>query len=187
MLLKDKEMFQRSWPLAGIVGVHPGPDGHIRVVTIKTEKGTYRRPIVKLFLFWIRRHHPRPRRMFRHREDPHTGNRKRGGTPLQKRNMSIELMTFSLHTHSPIICQGYCSSFDACLFMFVIRCSSCFLLLLGSFFTCGLYVLCKVIKGYSRSACFRVGSHNLVLLTGSFTWKCSISLFCLPTAACSAG
>ena len=48
MLLKDKEMFQISWPLAGILGVHPGPDGHIRVVTIKMEKGTYRRPIVKL-------------------------------------------------------------------------------------------------------------------------------------------
>ena len=51
MLLKDKEMFQRTWPLAGILGVHPGPDGHIRVVTIKIEKGTYRRPIFKLVAF----------------------------------------------------------------------------------------------------------------------------------------
>ena len=48
ILLKDQETFQRSWPLARILEVHPGRDRHVRVATLRTEWETCRRPTVKL-------------------------------------------------------------------------------------------------------------------------------------------
>ena len=42
-----------KWPLARIVQLHPGPDGKVRVVTLRTAKGVYKRPIVKIVpLIW---------------------------------------------------------------------------------------------------------------------------------------
>ena len=48
VLLKDQELFSRSWPMARVKEIHTGEDGHVRVVTLLTEKGTYRRPITRL-------------------------------------------------------------------------------------------------------------------------------------------
>ena len=39
-----------KWPLARIIAVHPGHDGRVRVVTLKTATSTMQRPIVKLVL-----------------------------------------------------------------------------------------------------------------------------------------
>ena len=36
------------WPLARVIEVHPGQDGKVRVVTIRTAKGVYTRKVVKL-------------------------------------------------------------------------------------------------------------------------------------------
>ena len=41
-------MAPTKWPLAKIIEVHPGKDGKVRVVTVKTAKGIYRRPVVKM-------------------------------------------------------------------------------------------------------------------------------------------
>ena len=38
------------WPLARVVQVHPGVDGTVRVVTIRTASGTCKKPVVKLAL-----------------------------------------------------------------------------------------------------------------------------------------
>ena len=48
VLLKDETLFPTRWPLARITEVHPGKDDLVRVVTLKTEKGTYKRPITKI-------------------------------------------------------------------------------------------------------------------------------------------
>ena len=48
VLLKDTDLFGRSWPLARVVEVHPGDDGYVRVVTIKSRRKLYRRAICKL-------------------------------------------------------------------------------------------------------------------------------------------
>ena len=48
VLLKDQELFSRSWPMARVKEIHTGEDGHVRVVMLQTEKGTYRRPITRL-------------------------------------------------------------------------------------------------------------------------------------------
>jgi len=48
VLVKDMDAFQRSWPLGRIVEVYPGPDGLTCAVTVKTQSGFFRRPIVKL-------------------------------------------------------------------------------------------------------------------------------------------
>ena len=34
--------------MARVKEIHTGEDGHVRVVTLQTEKGTYRRPITRL-------------------------------------------------------------------------------------------------------------------------------------------
>ena len=48
VLLKDTDPFIRTRPLGRVVEVHPGKDGLVRVATIKTARGIYRRAIHKL-------------------------------------------------------------------------------------------------------------------------------------------
>uniref|UniRef100_A0A1X7VKF3 DUF5641 domain-containing protein n=1 Tax=Amphimedon queenslandica TaxID=400682 RepID=A0A1X7VKF3_AMPQE len=48
VLLKEDNTLPSQWPLARIINTHPGNDGLVRVVTLKTSKGTYKRPITKL-------------------------------------------------------------------------------------------------------------------------------------------
>ncbi|KAJ8981055.1 hypothetical protein NQ317_018027 [Molorchus minor] len=48
VLLKVDNSPPLHWPLAIINEVHPGKDGTIRVVTVKTSKGTFTRPVVKV-------------------------------------------------------------------------------------------------------------------------------------------
>ena len=49
-ILRDETLFPTKWPLARIMDVHPGKDGLVRVVTLKTPKGTYKRPITKIVI-----------------------------------------------------------------------------------------------------------------------------------------
>ena len=46
--LREEPTAPTKWPLARITEIHPGKDGKVRVATIKTAKGTYRRPVVKM-------------------------------------------------------------------------------------------------------------------------------------------
>ena len=50
VILKDAKTFSCHWPLAKIIKTYPGEDGLVRVVTIKTSTGTYKRPTAKLAL-----------------------------------------------------------------------------------------------------------------------------------------
>lgn len=50
VLIKDERFPPSKWPLARITHVHPGVDGLIRVVTVRTATSTFKRPIVKLCL-----------------------------------------------------------------------------------------------------------------------------------------
>jgi hypothetical protein len=47
VVIEDK-MIPTQWPMAKIIDVHPGKDGVVRVVDIKTSTGTYRRPVHKI-------------------------------------------------------------------------------------------------------------------------------------------
>ena len=38
-----------NWPMGRIQEVHPWSDGIVQAVTVKTARGTYKRPIVKTF------------------------------------------------------------------------------------------------------------------------------------------
>ena len=49
-MLQDDQVFTTRWPLGKIVGVHKGADGVVRVVSVKTATGVYRRPAVKVAL-----------------------------------------------------------------------------------------------------------------------------------------
>ena len=52
VILKEDKTFTCHWPLARIIAVHPGQDGLVRVATIKTATGVYKRPTVKLALLF---------------------------------------------------------------------------------------------------------------------------------------
>ena len=48
VLLKDPELFLKSWPLAIVEQVHPGADGLVRVATVRTSKGIYKRAVTAI-------------------------------------------------------------------------------------------------------------------------------------------
>ena len=48
VLLKDRFNVRGQWPLARVTEVFPGADGHVRVVKVKTENGTFLRNITKI-------------------------------------------------------------------------------------------------------------------------------------------
>ena len=48
VLLRDDAAIPTKWPLGRVIEVHPGTDKLVRVATIRTSKGTYKRPITKL-------------------------------------------------------------------------------------------------------------------------------------------
>ena len=37
-----------TWPIGIIESVHPGADGVVRAVTIRTNKGTHKRPVTEI-------------------------------------------------------------------------------------------------------------------------------------------
>ncbi|CAG7724968.1 unnamed protein product [Allacma fusca] len=53
VIIKDERLPPSKWKLGRIVECHPGGDGKVRVVTVKTAEGTYSRPIVKICLLPI--------------------------------------------------------------------------------------------------------------------------------------
>ena len=48
MCLREEPTAPTRWPLAKVIKVHPGQDGKVRVDTVRTTKGDYVRPVVKL-------------------------------------------------------------------------------------------------------------------------------------------
>jgi hypothetical protein len=47
-LLREDNLPLLSWRLAIISETYPGPDGHVRVATVKTSSGHFKQPIHKL-------------------------------------------------------------------------------------------------------------------------------------------
>ncbi len=48
--LREDRLVPTEWPLARVEVVYPGQDGLVRVVTVRTPKGTYKRPATKVAL-----------------------------------------------------------------------------------------------------------------------------------------
>ncbi|KYN13710.1 hypothetical protein ALC57_14112 [Trachymyrmex cornetzi] len=48
VILKEENLPPMCWALARVEEVFPGPDGIVRVVSVRTTKGIYKRPITKL-------------------------------------------------------------------------------------------------------------------------------------------
>jgi len=48
VLVVDERYPPSKWPLDRIVETHPGKDGQVRVVTVRTQTSTFKRPIVKI-------------------------------------------------------------------------------------------------------------------------------------------
>ena len=50
VILREDNVTPSKWPLARVMIVHKGQDSLVRVVTVKTSTGTYRRPVRKVVL-----------------------------------------------------------------------------------------------------------------------------------------
>ena len=50
VLLQEDNLVPTKWPVGRIVDTHPGKDGFVRIVTVRTSNGTYKRPITKIAL-----------------------------------------------------------------------------------------------------------------------------------------
>ena len=48
VLVAEPNQARGIWPLGRIVSTHPGQDGMVRAVTVRTQYGEYKRPITKL-------------------------------------------------------------------------------------------------------------------------------------------
>lgn len=48
LVLIKEETSMQQWRMGRIINLHPGEDGNVRVVTVKTETGELQRPVVKL-------------------------------------------------------------------------------------------------------------------------------------------
>ncbi|XP_055589611.1 uncharacterized protein LOC129741843 [Uranotaenia lowii] len=53
VVLKEDNLPPLKWPIARIEAVHPGPDGNVRVVTVRTQSGSYDRAISKICILPI--------------------------------------------------------------------------------------------------------------------------------------
>ena len=52
-LIKEDNLPPTKWKMGRIVQIHPGNDNLVRVVTVKTSDGTYKRNVTKLSLLPI--------------------------------------------------------------------------------------------------------------------------------------
>ena len=52
VVLQEDNLVPTKWPLARVVKVHAGNDELVRVVTVKTSNGTYKRPTTKIALLY---------------------------------------------------------------------------------------------------------------------------------------
>jgi hypothetical protein len=50
VLLREDNVVPAKWPIGRVVVTYPGNDGLVRVVSVKTSHGTYRRPVMKVVL-----------------------------------------------------------------------------------------------------------------------------------------
>ena len=50
VLVTEPKQSRGVWPLGRIVFTHPGRDGKVRAVAVRTQCGEYKRPITKLCL-----------------------------------------------------------------------------------------------------------------------------------------
>nr|CAI5862640.1 unnamed protein product [Callosobruchus analis] len=48
VVIQNENTSPLQWSLGRIVELHPGSDGHVRVVTVRTQQGLFKRPVVKL-------------------------------------------------------------------------------------------------------------------------------------------
>ena len=46
--IRNEHLAPTKCPLAHVVDVHPGQDGQVRVVTVRTSRGTYKCPVTKI-------------------------------------------------------------------------------------------------------------------------------------------
>ena len=50
VIIHQDNLVPGKWPMARVSEVHPGKDGIVRVASVKTSSGTYKRPVSKIAL-----------------------------------------------------------------------------------------------------------------------------------------
>lgn len=89
VLVKDEYLPPGRWALGRVNEVHPGTDGRVRVVTLKTKKGSVKRPITKLAPLPLRTTDENQAKTQPSSPEP----KKRGPTGANKNALSLILMS----------------------------------------------------------------------------------------------
>ena len=53
VVVQEDNLIPTKWPLARVMHIHPGKDGLVHVVTVKTNNGIYKQPITKSALLLL--------------------------------------------------------------------------------------------------------------------------------------
>ena len=49
VLISEERVTRRHWPMGRVIAVHPGKDGLLRTVALRTQKGNLRRPTQRIY------------------------------------------------------------------------------------------------------------------------------------------
>lgn len=60
VIIHDDNLPAGKWSLGRVIELHPGKDGYVRVVTLKTKNGTMKRPILKLSVLPVSNNQEKP-------------------------------------------------------------------------------------------------------------------------------
>nr|XP_049702276.1 uncharacterized protein LOC126055742 [Helicoverpa armigera] len=75
VIIQDENLPAGKWAMARVVELHPGRDGYVRVVSLKTQHGIIKRPIVKLCLLPIRPAQDEPETKTDNKQTKQTGKK----------------------------------------------------------------------------------------------------------------
>lgn len=93
VLVKDEHLPPGRWALGRVQELHPGADGRVRVVTLKTGKGSLKRPITKLSPLPLKLEETRVNKE-EEKRTPTPETKKPGGTTKNKNNwLSLVLLS----------------------------------------------------------------------------------------------
>lgn len=69
VIIQDANLPAGKWALGRVIELHPGSDGYVRVVSLKTKNGIIKRPIVKLSALPVHQEHKQPSDFQRSKEE----------------------------------------------------------------------------------------------------------------------
>ncbi|CAG9090548.1 unnamed protein product [Plutella xylostella] len=105
VIIHDANLPAGKWPLGRIIQLHPGQDGLVRVVSIKTKNGILKRPIVKLSILPV--HEQKTSSAEEQKQESPKPSRNQSSKP--KRSINLVAVLTSIMFFLSIMSPGQCA------------------------------------------------------------------------------